>query len=362
MGIIGKRLWCGDPQLVQMAGDKFLRQNCNLKDHIKKYCGSPNQLFGIKSYTFDEGKEKGTKAFEINTGSGLRFTILPDRGMDISYAEMNYRNISFISKNGIVSPVFFNSRGNGWLRSFGGGLLATCGLTQIGRNEEADDIELGLHGRIGNTPAYDVSHSADWINGKYEISVSGKMRQSSFYDENLVLKRTIKACAAENRFIVKDEIENEGTKDCLMLLLYHCNFGYPLLDHSTKLIADIISTKAFDSKSAQNIDKALLYSEPQVNGSSLLYFHDIRANDDGYAIVKLYNENEKFGIYIKYNKKTLPYLSQWKNSCEQDYVTALEPGTGLPIGRSENIKNGHYTKIAPGQSISIELEFGGLVL
>lgn len=338
-----------------------MRQDYLTKDNIKKYCGSPNQLFGIKSYTFDEGKEKGTKAFEINSGSGLRFTVLPDRGMDIYYAEMNYRNISFISKNGIVSPVFFNSSGNEWLKSFGGGLLTTCGLTQIGRNEEADDIELGLHGRIGNTPAYDVCHSAEWKNGKYEILVSGKMRQSSFYDENLVLKRTIKAYASENIFYVNDEIENEGTKDCLLLLLYHCNFGYPLLDRSTKLIADIVSTKAFDTKSEQFIDNALTYSNPLAHGSSLLYFHDIQANDDGDVIVTLYNKNEKFGIYIKYNKNVLPYFSQWKNNVEQDYVTGLEPGTGLPIGRSRNIENGHYTKIAPGQSISIDIEFGAII-
>ena len=189
------------------------------KEHLSKYTGNPSQLFGIKSYTLDEGREKGTKVFEIDTGAGLRLTVLPDRCMDISYAQMGYRNISYIAKPGIVSPVYYDARGNEWLRSFGGGLLITCGLSQIGQSDSEEDPALGLHGRIGNTPGYEVSHHTEYLNGKYVMTVSGKMKESVLYGENMILKRTITAVAGQNTFNICDEIENEGTEDFDLLLL-----------------------------------------------------------------------------------------------------------------------------------------------
>ena len=39
----------------------------NMKD-IKEYIGSMEQLCGITSYVFDEGRAKGVKAFDVDNG------------------------------------------------------------------------------------------------------------------------------------------------------------------------------------------------------------------------------------------------------------------------------------------------------
>jgi hypothetical protein len=61
--------------------------------------------------------------------------------------------LAWVSPTGVVAPHFRELQGEGWLRSFGGGLLVTCGLQNVGEPSERGGEELGLHGRISNTPA-----------------------------------------------------------------------------------------------------------------------------------------------------------------------------------------------------------------
>src|SRR5690554_4023064 len=132
------------------------------KEELLKYIGRIEQVGGIKEYTLSEGKSKGMKAIDINTGL-IRFTILPDRCLDI--AHMSYKSIpiSWISRVGLTAPEFYETEGLGWLRSFFGGLVTTCGLKNIGKPSGG----VGLHGRISNTPAEKLSISEEWTDGKY---------------------------------------------------------------------------------------------------------------------------------------------------------------------------------------------------
>ncbi|NEW85573.1 MAG: DUF4432 family protein, partial [Mariniphaga sp.] len=98
------------------------------KREMLKYAGDFSQLFGIKEYTLAGGKAKGVKAFDIKTGSGLEFTVLSDRCLDIAGLSFKGINCSYISKTGIVSPEFYDESGIGFLRSFNAGFLTTCGL------------------------------------------------------------------------------------------------------------------------------------------------------------------------------------------------------------------------------------------
>ena len=47
------------------------------KQELLKYIGSVEQIGGIRDYTYNDGKSKGVRAIEVNTGN-LRFTIFPD--------------------------------------------------------------------------------------------------------------------------------------------------------------------------------------------------------------------------------------------------------------------------------------------
>ena len=141
--------------MVKLYGDEYT------KKELMRYVGDISQVGGINLFTFDEGRANGVRAAEIRTGE-LRFTVLLDRGMDIAW--MDYCNIpfAFISKAGICSEKYFEYRDSGFLRNFIGGFLTTCGLRQTGSPCVDDGEELGLHGRISNSPAEKISVVQEW--------------------------------------------------------------------------------------------------------------------------------------------------------------------------------------------------------
>ncbi|MCK4417277.1 MAG: DUF4432 family protein, partial [Candidatus Latescibacteria bacterium] len=57
------------------------------KRELLRYIGDISQVGGVKRYWLGEGRAAGIEAVEFRTGSGLNFTVLPGRGMDISFAE-----------------------------------------------------------------------------------------------------------------------------------------------------------------------------------------------------------------------------------------------------------------------------------
>ena len=201
------------------------------KTELLKHIGSVEQIGGIRDFTFNDGKAKGVRAIEINTGK-LSFTVLPDRCMDVAQASYCGEPVSWISHTGITHPAYYEKDGKEWLRGFYGGLITTCGLKNIG-GAYGDQ---GLHGRVAHIPAEKVSIFADWVGDDYIMQVSGQMRECSSLGLNLVLKRTITAKLFDDSFTVEDVLVNEGFNDEDIALCYHCNFGYPLVCEDAKII------------------------------------------------------------------------------------------------------------------------------
>lgn len=200
------------------------------RKELLKHIGSVEQIGGIRDFKINDGRAKGVRVIEINTGN-LRFSVLPDRCMDIAHAYYRGDSVSWISKTGIVAPTYYEKDGTSWLRSFCGGLVTTCGLKNIGRPVG----EYGLHGRIANTPAQKVSVYADWRDEEYIMCVSGEMRENIVFGENLVLKRTITAKLFCDDILLEDTITNEGFSEEKIALCYHCNFGYPLICKNARI-------------------------------------------------------------------------------------------------------------------------------
>ena len=104
-----------------------------------KHTGNISQICDALMSRIIGGKDDGVIIINVYTGSGLTFTVVPSRGLDIAQASYNGNAISYISNNGIVSPHLYEEANKGFLRNFTGGLLTTCGLTYMG----ADSTEKG---------------------------------------------------------------------------------------------------------------------------------------------------------------------------------------------------------------------------
>lgn len=326
------------------------------KRNILKYVGDLSQMFGTKEYTMNDGKAKGVRAIDIKNGSGLEFTILPDRCMDIAWLSYMGKNISYISKTGIVAPQYYNESGVNFLRSFYAGFLTTCGLSNVGAACVDDGEKYGLHGRISNTPAENVSSCVEWINDEPFIKVKGKMRESKVFGENLVLNREIICKCGENKFTIEDTVENYDFNKEPIMILYHFNLGYPILDENAEFLVPSKDVKSRDENAMTGIKDFSILQKPTANYREQVFYHDLKTDTNGNTFTALINENLELGLAIKFNKNQLFNLTQWKQMGEGEYVLGIEPCNCYGSGRADLKKRGVIEYIEPGEVRKFQIE------
>jgi hypothetical protein len=158
--------------------------------------------------------------------------------MDIADAFYNQHSLTWLNHPGIVPPQPFSNRGTDWLRTFGGGLVTTCGLTHVGGPETDAYGERGLHGPISNIAAEIESIiQPDPAAGNMDMSITGRMKQTQLFGPSLELKRTITGTLGRASIKISDEVINRGNTPAPHMILYHCNFGWPLADEGTDILA-----------------------------------------------------------------------------------------------------------------------------
>ncbi len=338
--------------MAQIFGKKLSRED------IRKYFGSLNQLAGIRRFSYDEGKAKGLSAIEVRTGSGLRFIVLPDRGLDIGLTEYKGIPVSFQAAVGETGPHLFDPEGDEWLRSFGGGLLVTCGLTNVGAPGLDEGEKLGLHGRISNLPAEEIAIEKRWEEDECIFKIKGLVREAKTLSYNLVLERQIITVLGEKRLFIRDMVRNEGFKSTPQMLLYHFNLGYPILDEGSKFITDSEAIKPRDEIAAKGIDNYSIYEQPTKNYPEKVFYHKLKSDKKGWSKAALFNETLKIGLYISYENKNLPHFVQWKNTAAGNYVTGLEPANCLVGGRAKERDRNNLLYLQPGEEREYNLEVG----
>lgn len=322
---------------------------------LKPYVGSMDQLARIRTSVLDDSRGRGIRIADIDNGSGLRFTVLLDRGMDIGDASFKGTPFAYQTPVGLVHPSHFEADGFGWLRSFGAGLLTGCGLRNVGgpKAEEKMRVDgpLGLHGRLSNTPAEDVAVSKGWENGKYCLSVCGKVREVCFFGENLELKRTISTAMGDNSIAICDEITNLGVRSSPLMLLYHINAGFPLLSENSVVEGRVKQTTPCTENAATAVGEWNRCQKPAGGYVEQCFSHDVETDLDGMARMTLRNPEYGLAMEVAYRKTELPYFTQWKMMGAQEYVMGLEPANCSPNGHPGEQKNGTLKIIEPGEVV-----------
>lgn len=328
---------------------------------LKPYVGSMDQLAWIRTSVLDDGRGRGIRIADIDNGSGLRFTVLLDRGMDIGDASCKGIPFAYQSPVGAVHPAHFESDGLRWLRSFSCGLLTSCGLRNIGVPVPDDrlraDGPLGLHGRLSNTPAENISVFKEWKDGTYQLSISGTVREVSFMGENLALRRTISTAMGENTITINDEITNRGVRPAPMMILYHINAGFPVLNEHSTLEGRVIATTPRTDEAATGINEWNQSQPPTAGYVEQCFYHDIEADSDGLARMYLRNPaGTDLRMEVAYRKAELPYFTQWKMMGQQEYVMGLEPSNALLGGQTAEKESGRLCILEPDEQKSCRVE------
>lgn len=333
------------------------------KDELLKRVGDISQIAGVRLIELDDGFERGARAAEFYTGSGLEFTVMIDRALDISMASFQGKSLSWRSSVTDKHPSYYDDKGAGWLRSFPGGLIATCGLTYIGASCEDEGESLGLHGRISNTPATNVYADGRWLDDdSYEIWIQGKARETTVFGENIQMERRISTKLGGKSIKIYDKVTNLGFQRSEHMILYHINAGYPVVDGTTKLLAPTRSYQPRDEEAQINKELYAQMLNPIHGFKEKVYYHDLGEDENGNTSVALINTaiDDGFGFYVKFNKNELPKFVQWKNHDERDYVVGLEPSNSWVSGRDQERKQGTLQYIEPGETKEYHLEIGVL--
>lgn len=312
-----------------------------------KYIGHNSQLYGVEEHRLVGGKGDGMRLFQVKNGRGLEFTVSADRCADISRLSYKGDNFAYFSPSGYVGPQYYDDKGNGFLKSFTAGFLTTCGLTNVGAACVDDGQELPLHGTISNCPAENIYA----VTTDDEIIINANMNDGAVFAHKLVLNRQIICSMKKNEIKIIDKVRNLGSEKTPLLLLYHMNIGYPLLDESAKLYVSSKEIVPRNEHAAKDLDRWAQMMPPQAGFQEQCYFH--RFDSDGIAAI--YNPNIEKGLAIKFNPKQLDYLTEWKMLGEKDYVLGLEPGNCHPDGRDVMRKQGNLKFINPDEEITFEV-------
>ena len=165
--------------------------------------------------------------------------------------------------------------------------------------------------------------------------VQGKVREAKVYGNKLELTRKISTWMDKPQVLIEDSVENIGSETSPLMILYHINLGFPLLDVQSELV--IPKTTPRDKEAEKGMNNFNRFSEPVRSFSQQVYFHcikpDYSENCNIALINREFNNNQGLGISIKYNMENLPYLIQWKQMSFGEYVCGLEPANSLIRGR-----------------------------
>ncbi len=324
---------------------------------LRERLGSMDQLAGMRLVEANDGPARGSRMLEVWTGSGLSFTILPDRAMDISAAQFRGVPLAWASPNGDTHAHFHEPHGMGWLRTFQGGLLATCGLDQFGPPNQDEGEDFGLHGRVGTIPARQVNYRTGWQAEEYRLTASGEVRQARLFGENLTLRRTISTQMGSNAIRIADEVTNEGFERRPHMILYHFNLGFPLLSERAELHIEADQTLPRDADAESGLQDWMRFQSPTPGFREQVFKHIPKPDADGMATVELRNPEIGLGLRWRFPLKALPNLYQWKMMGQGAYVLGIEPSNTSTLGGRANAREtGQLPYLEPGESRSYTID------
>ncbi|MDR1904455.1 MAG: aldose 1-epimerase family protein [Treponema sp.] len=319
--------------------------------HLSAYVGSMQQAASVRPLIYTEGRAGGMKAYEVKNGA-LRYVVMADKCLDI--ADCSYRgiNLNFLSKPGLMGRNHFDTHGEEARRSIMGGLFFTCGLENICPPCIDEGIDYPMHGRLRTTPAEHLCSDASWINGEYQITLSGEMREAELFGENMLLRRTIMTKLGTKTIVLRDDFKNNGFETQPMMLLYHFNFGYPFLTEASRIIIPAEKTEARDASA--DLARWNVMDAPNPGAAEQVFVHELRAGGNGRTFAAVVNDDLGIGVKLCFNKNVLPRFMEWKSTAAGDYVMGLEPANSSVLGRLDQKKSG-LPVLAPFESKQIDI-------
>lgn len=307
---------------------------------------------------FVNGRSDGVRAFEVDNPAGLQMTIVADRALDVARLKWKGIPLCWESTDEIAAPSYYDPHGDGFLKSFFGGMLTTCGLTNFGKGGTDEWGTFGLHGRVDHLPARDVSLTRSPV--EPSIRISGTMRETEVFGCDFRLEREWRISATDSRIELRDRVTNEGGTRWPHMLLYHINAGFPLLDVNTKVALSHDSVRPRDAAAAKAQASWNRGGAPDATFAEEVFIHTVRAASGGEAVAIVANGTLAggLGLRIRFDPQQLPNAFTWRMLGDKTYVFAVEPANCDAIkGRVDAAQRGALPFLEPGETRQYDLVF-----
>jgi hypothetical protein len=247
----------------------------------------------------------------LNAGD-LSVDVLPTRGLDLGAARFRGERLDW------ESPLGHLPWQGDFARSFGGGLLVTCGLRNVGAPSEGQP----QHGWYSSLPARDVELGA--------ARARGRMLDADVPGPTLELTREVDV--EPGRVRVTDRVVNRGAAAEPSPLLYHVN----LLWDAIEVDSDGVVPRDADAAAGD-------WQTVGPPGPERVYEHQ--------GATRTFVRNGTVQVEVR---SSLPRLWQW---IHPDYgVLGVEPANCSVLGRAHDRAAGALPVLAPGEARTSTLE------
>jgi hypothetical protein len=205
-------------------------------------------------------------------------------------------------------------------------------------------------------PTQQVRIDEAWHGDDCSFWIEGEMRQARVFGENLRLTRRITIGLGDSRIAIHDRVENLGASTSPLMILYHINLGFPLLDETCQLIAAPHAVEPRDAVAAPGVNDWMRFQPPTHGYAEQVFYHDLPADEKGWAGIKLINPTQQVSLGVRFQKATLPNLVQWKMMGQGAYVLGLEPANCRVGGRSQERARDTLQFLEPGERREFDVE------
>jgi hypothetical protein len=355
--------------MAELYGRRLTRRE------VRMHSGMLSQFAGVRLMTLGEGVEAGIRMLEFRTGTGLRFTVLVDRAMDIAECEHRGRAIGWHSPSGFRHPGLHEYEGEGglgWLRSFSG-LNVTCGLDHILFMHEdtaehyvyqhRKSVRSSIHGRVSTIPARLTGHGERWEGDECILWAEGVVQQSTVFGEDLHLTRRIEARVGGDEIVLHDRVENHGFYRTPHLFLYHINVGHPVLEEGARYlapVADVVwASHAGEAYRAQGVGYRRLPG-PRRGFHEQVWQHEMKADAAHRVPVAVVNDRIGLGLLVETDKREFPCQYEWQNFQAGQYAIGIEPSTNHVFGKPFAKERGELIWLEHGEARTYTTRFVAL--
>lgn len=317
-------------------------------DQVLRRIGSHTQLVSVEAATLTDGPGRGSRILIVRNPAGISLELLVDHALDIGWADSARIPLAWRSSAGNVSSDRYEPQGAGWVRTFAGGLLTTCGLSSTGQASLHGGDAHGLHGRVGNIPAQQVRWELLTVGREPYVKVQGRVVEAALGVPTLCMDRTVLISCKAPTLSVSDRVTNLSFTDAPHMFRHHLNLGFPIVDDGATVTSDLTYAGCRDHPEEGPPPREIRcdLSEPE----HVWYYR----MTGGTPHVRIRGAAGVGELDVSWSGDGFDRLILWRNANPGINVLGVEPSMSWDGGRRDAAADGDLTVLPPGSSVTYQ--------